>query len=464
MRILVKVFGVIVVLAIAGLLVLLFTDFNSPRMAQALVRLAAERGGIDLQVDHVTFNLRRGVLLEGVKMRSEAEGDTVDAAVDRLVLEHRLWPLLRGRVVVERLIVERPVIEMTSVEPDIGLEAPTEAAAEPAAGASSADESQAKPSSRLDLEIGEVVLRQGRWTSRSQGGAGSTVIDGLELTLRDIVVDSSAGTLLLALSGEGWIEIADLGLDDRRLTDIATSIAVDRGRYRLAEFRTEAPAGRLTIAELEIDLSQTPYRYRFDIDAESLDLARVLGVEDSLGMAQLELRGNGEGPGLEGAVAEISLEVEAGSLPSVEVLARVDRLIGTQLDGAAHDPVDLQVALAGGVLEVDPFEIITEIARLRLSGSIAPGGIIDLRLRVGLPRDLFDRSEVSDEVLDVLTDQQQWLTIPLRVSGTTSEPRFGPDMDFIREATRYLAEGAKESVRQRFRSELGGTIGRRLGR
>ena len=120
-------------------------------------------------------------------------------------------------------------------------------------------------------------------------------------------------------------------------------------------------------------------------------------------------------------------------------------------------------AVADGVIEIDPFDIVTEIARISASGTVALEQEIDVKLAVSFPRDLFSREGVSEEVLDALTDREQWLTIPLAITGTPQNPRFGPDMDVVAEATRFLAEQAKESLTRRAREELTGFVGRRLG-
>ena len=465
MRTLLKILLAVVVLAAVVLAVALSTDFDSPRLAEAVVSMAAERGGIDLEIDRFGFNLRKGLVLEGVRARSVAAGELLEVRLGRLVLEHRLWPLLKGEVVIDRLLIERPVVEMVSADPrsarqPSGASAAADIDASAAAGtASTADEG----SPRLHFEIGEVILRDGRVTSSSAGGAGSTTLEGLNLTLRNIVLDAEIASAILGLSGQGWLEARSLSLGEHRLEDIATSFSVENGRYRLDAFETEAGTAHLRVRDTEIDLAQNPYRYRFEIVADGVEMNRLLGVESGLGSARAEVRANGEGGGPQGAVAEISARLEGGRLPSSTLLARIDRALGTTFDAAAYEALDIEVSLADNVLEIDPFEIVTEIARLRIGGTVVLGDSLDLRIAVGVPRDLFTRQDVSEEILDVLTDGRSWLTVPLRVTGTVENPSFGPDIEAIGEATRYLAEQVRESLRERARSELEGALRRRLG-
>jgi AsmA protein len=365
--------------------------------------------------------------------------------------------LLGGELVVERLRLERPVIEMVSAAPAL-----------PAAGRSSPaprDAGTRPPaledeSSRLRLEIGEVVLESGRLSSTSTAGSGATLVEGLDLVLREVATDPEAASLLLAISGRGWLEIDSLSLDGHGLAGIAASFRADAGRYLLDSFESNTPAGVVTVDELEVDLAQSPYRYRLAMRAGAIDLNRILGLPGGLGAARLELRGTGEGPGLSGAVAEMTLRIEAGTLPSVALLSQIDRLVGTRLDGVAYEALDSRVSLAGGKLEIDPTRLVTEIARLEVAGALDPDGSLDLAVAVGLPRDLFSRADVSDEALQALTDRRGWLTIPLRVTGTVREPRFGPDLEAIGEVVRRQVGRAEESLERRLRADISGLIRR----
>lgn len=457
MRVLFKMIVGLAVAALLALAVLLLHDFEAPWIAEAVARAAASRS-VDLEVEHAAFDLRRGFLLEGVTARTRAAGESLEASVERLVLEHRLWPLLAGRVVVDRLRLERPVVEMISAPPRIGAGTRDDLATAPGGAAG-----DTTPAGRLRLEIGEVAIEQGSWVSRAEGGAGVSSVEGLEVTLRDLSLEPGTGTPLLALSAHGWLEASDLAVGPYGLSGVATSITVERGLYRLDAFEARARSAGLHVETIELDLAQSPYRYRFAMLAEAIDLGRFLGPVEGLGTARLELRCNGEGPGLGGAVAEMSLTLEAGRLPSTPVLERVDRLAGTSLDGAAHEPVELQVSLASGDLDIDTFEVVTEIARLELGGSISAAGTLDLAVGVGLPRERFDDSGISAAVLDLLTSRSQWLTLPLRVSGTADEPRFAPDMEALGAAVRHLGAQAAESLRETARSELSSAIVRRLG-
>ncbi len=463
MRTLTRILLSLLLVGAIGVVALLFTDFSSPRLARALIDLAASRGGVELEVEEARLNLRKGLLLEGVTASSDAGDESLEVSVDRLVLEHRLWPLLRGQVVVERLVLDAPRIDMVSALP-AGPTVKPRAEPPPTGGVGGpGTETDSASRGRLHLEIGEMEITDGRLSSTTSGSAGSTVLNGLDLVLREIAVDASEPSLPLAVSGRGWLEAESLSVDEYRLNGIAAALEADRGRLRLAEFESSSSAGELLVEEIDIDLAQDPYRYRVSIEAESIDLNHILDLPGGIGPARLELRGNGEGPGMGGAVAEMTIWIDQGTLPSVALLDRIDRLVGTALDRAAYEALDLRLSLADDVLEIDPVEVVTEVARLDLSGSIELGGGIDLRAGVGIPRETFTASDVSDDVLDALT-RRGWLTIPLHVTGTVDDPRFAPDMEVIKERTRWLAEQTRDSLRSRFSSQLGGMIRRRVGR
>lgn len=463
---LIKIAAVLLVVVLVGLGVVLFTDFEAPKLGQALIRMASERSGIEIEADRFALNLRRGLVLEGVTVRSEANGEKLEATLDRLLLEHRLGPLLRGDVVIERVILERPQIVMLSADPSRSGESPPseEGESPEGAGGPAPPAAEETSDSRLHLEIGELLITDARFESRTRaGGDGVTIVEALDISLGEISADSEAESAIVGLSGRGEISIGRIEVDDLSLDGLQAELEVARGRYRIGAFEARAPAGLVAVSALEVDLAQNPYRYRLRLDVDPLDLNQVVGVDGGFGPVDLGVDASGEGPGIVGVVAEMDLGMQAGTLPSVPLLQSIDRLLGTSLDSAAYEATRASISLAAGRLDIEPIEFVTEIATLGLQGSIDFQEHYDLKIEVRIPRDLFSRAdEVSEDVLDALT-RREWLVVPLVVTGEIGSPRFGPDMDVLREVIGRTASQARDRLVEKARAELSGAI-RRIGR
>src|SRR5258708_23763389 len=83
------------VLLLGLLVILLLTDFDSPRLGKAALDQASAATGVQLRAKAFRLNLLRGLVLEGVEATSTAPIRS-ELHVDRLVFQHRMPPLLTG--------------------------------------------------------------------------------------------------------------------------------------------------------------------------------------------------------------------------------------------------------------------------------------------------------------------------------------------------------------------------------
>ena len=369
-----KIIGIVVLLLGVALGIVLFTDFDAPKLGARLVRIAADAAGIELEVESFRLNLRKGLLLEGVVARTEANGEVMTASLDLLEVECRLLPLIRGEVVVERILLQSPRIEVNSSDPEGDL---------PPESASPAGEAEEEPAAGEDemplagrpqpVSIGELAIVDAHFVSRSARPGGSvTEIADLDFQLLDFEVDAEASSAVVGITGRGSLSAAGVRLDERELSDLTAELVVENGRYQLSGVEATGRSGEVHVQRLEVDLRQDPYRYRVTASVRDVNLDTFLdgALGAGLGRANLNLDGTGEGPGLAGAVADVVLRLDAGSLPSVAAVQSIDRLLGTSLDRASYEATEIQLSLVGGRLEIEPFEIVTEIVRLGVAGTI----------------------------------------------------------------------------------------------
>jgi hypothetical protein len=101
---------------------------------------------------------------------------------------------------------------------------------------------------------------------------------------------------------------------------------------------------------------------------------------------------------------------------------------------------------------VDRFRLDGDAVGLEASGWSSLEGPLELNVSVRTPRPEVRIANLPPEVLDALTDQEGWVRIPLKVTGTRSNPRVSPDIaalmaDARHEGERSLASKAAEKLK-----------------
>lgn len=109
----VAVLGLFAVLA-AVLASLALRRLDTPEFQKALVERAGAALGTQLRVARLELGLLSGVTLEGVGVANPPplRGDLLTA--ESVALRHRLWPLLSGRLIVDRLELLRPRLSLVA--------------------------------------------------------------------------------------------------------------------------------------------------------------------------------------------------------------------------------------------------------------------------------------------------------------------------------------------------------------
>src|SRR5258705_6392367 len=132
-----------------GIAILSFAEFSSPQLGRALLDRASASTGVRLEADDFRLSILRGLSLGHVRAGGRYPGGSYDLTLDRIVFQHRLLPLLSGRLAVDRIRLERPHAVMIEAE-----------GASPAAGGAAAGAAAVAPP--LAPNVGEAVIHDGR--------------------------------------------------------------------------------------------------------------------------------------------------------------------------------------------------------------------------------------------------------------------------------------------------------------
>ncbi len=478
-----------VVLAGAGTLAALahVASAHADRLLAALSRGL----GREVRVERLGITLRGGVgvALAGVTIADDPAAGTTEPllAARDLELRLRLLPLLARRVVVDRIVIDEPVVNLVR---DPAGHLNVESLGSPAA----ADGPRPAPhaaSGAPPPAIQLALLRLRHGTIRYRAAAGGRPFELTEVAL-DAREPRFGGPMPIALRGH-------LASPDLRLDDVVSEGVIDPSggtpAYEGSMRAGPGVVGELALARLAVTVRARPPVLAVEsatvellggtlrargrvasggeapaltavVDGYDLDLARLPAPADRphpTGTLALhaELAGPSPGdPGFRTALAGTGrFDVTDGRVTGL-ALGHVLRdvlapLLGTDTAarlGARYPDLfggdDLRFTRLSGSGRLHEGRVISDDLVLagpsyeaRGAGSLGLGGDLALSLRLAASPALTDDLLGHSKARSVLVDAQGQLTIPLRVHGSLHHPRVNPEPEFASTVARSLLAG-----------------------
>ena len=425
-----------------GIVILVFAEFSSPQLGRALLDRAGAATGVRLEAAEFHLSVLRGLSLGRVRAVGTYPGGRYDLTLDKIVFQHRLLPLLAGQLTVDRIRLERPRAVLIEAE-----------RATPATGAAAAG--MAAVAVPITLHVVEAVIDDGRVELQARGRAPITV-SGLDVRLRDLALGAGDGSALRRLSASGDFKAQEIALPVTRAREAEGTLRLAAGHLDVDGLRFRTDEGRFQ-TRLSADLTRLPFSYTLAVEGRPLDinaLAGATGKGGGFGPAHLTLEAGGVGPQPAGLTGKGLLRLEAGTLPSTPLLAAIERALGrTGLSGVRYKASETPFRIEHGRVIVDRFRLDSDAVGLEASGWSSLEGPLELSVAVRTPRPEVRIPELPPAVLDALVDQEGWVRIPLRVTGTRGAPHVSPDVaallaDARHEGGKALATRAAEKLKQ----------------
>lgn len=461
--------------AVAGL------AYLAGRQQHRLLRAAGHALARDVRAERVglTFRGGLGVALEGVTIGDDPAFDRTEPFLTarRLGMRLSLLPLLQRRLVVDRVVVDEPVVRLVRDRGgrlNVSTLGGRQRKARPSA--------DARQHHRPAFELGTLRLRHGtlRYTDRATGR-------GVELA--DVAVDAREPRLGAAMP----IAVrAQLTAANVRLEDIASQGVVDlageRPAYQGTATAPRGTLGSLALTRLRATLHASPPDLALDsvafetlggtvtgdarltasaleahLAGRGIDLARVRarpGAPHPAGALELEAALDGPAPGPEDFEAALTgngtFRVTDGRVAGVGIGPAILEVLRPAMGGGAADRLrsrypdllgseDLRFTqLAGtgrlsrGRVHSDDLVLAGASYDAHGAGDLGLDGDVDVAVRVvastALTDDLLGRSRMRP----VLVDERGRLAIPLHVRGQLHHPRVTPEPAFVGAVTRGL--------------------------
>ncbi|HEX2165997.1 MAG TPA: AsmA family protein, partial [Longimicrobiales bacterium] len=309
----------------AGILVL-----SAVLMVAAVLLLPAERVGAfaaaqasaaldrDVQVERFRIKLfpRPAVALENVRVTRATAPDSTLASAAVVELRPRLLPLFRRRVIIDGIVLERPVLRIDVT-----------AGGKESLSAFPNDARSPGGSGPAELDIRRLRINDGILTYRDTANATVVTLTGITQTLK--LSGSMMNGELARAAAQGELEISDIDIDAPALLawpvhDLRLRMVHDVDVDRSAD-RIDVNQLALTVQELELDVTGRISAF-MDTLQRSVDLhARTGSVDVARLIASLppELLESSSGDMLSGAAGHAELDVRvagragAGAVPDV---------------------------------------------------------------------------------------------------------------------------------------------------
>lgn len=401
-------------LAVVGGLGLAWMEFDSPELGRALLARAGAALGARLEAAEFRLSLLRGLSLRDVRASGTFPGGRYELALERLVYQHRLLPLLRGRLAVDRIRIVRPMVRLSEAR---------------GARSSPALPPASVPAIPLQLHVSQITVEDGTIEMHA-AGESPVVVRGLRVRLADVATDAGPGSALERLSGRGEFRIEEVALPRTRVRSASGTLRLAKGRLATDDLRFQTEEGPFT-ASWSADVRHLPFSYTLSVEGAPLDLNAALGPASGrgrLGPARLQLQGGGVGPEARGLTGTGLLRLDEGTLPGSPVLTGLERALGrTRLVGASYRASETPFRIEGGRVSFQGLRLDTDGVGLDVGGWTSLEGPFELKVAIRAPRSQVHIAEVPAAALDALTDIDGDVRIPFRVTGTREAPRIVPD-------------------------------------
>ncbi len=447
------IFLAIVAAILLGLFLFLRAKLNPEALGEMLLEKVNAQEGLTMEAARFEVGIFSGLVLENATVTSTNESGSMNAQLSTFVVEYQLMPILKGELVIDRILIDSPTIEIVASASAADQE--IDEAEEPAAPATEPEPAEATSSSDGDgdgfsptLSIGELRINGASLTVRSaESTSPDLAVTGLDLSLDDFLFDTAAPQPILALRARGGISLQQVTAGELRLEGGRGELELAEGIVTITGLGISTPSADMEIQGLEADLGVPTMPFELTLTGK-VDLDQILEVEGggSFGESTLELALSGEGPDPARAQGDGTLHVPDGQLPSFKALELIERLLGgPSVSGEDYLGPDIVFHLSEGTLVLDPFELGLERLRLAAGGWVELAGPIDLRAAVKAPRESVN-VKALDPFIDSLTDAEGWTAIPIVIGGTLEEPDVDVDLSSVKETAVDMGKSAAKNA------------------
>jgi uncharacterized protein involved in outer membrane biogenesis len=418
------VIAAVVILAGAGLY---FANryVQSAAFKARVLATAHEELGSDVRIDDLRASLFSGAALQGVTIANPTNfpGNLVTA--NAFVLRYRLWPLLRRRVEIEQLSLDRPVIVLARNDrgqwnyeefgAKRGEPKPAPAASEPATASAQATV-EAAP---FDVVLSRLAITRGVVSLVDENNKPLLKLDGIDFSSSVRFADGQ-------LTGLGRATLDDVAVAGSLFVrKLAAPVSAATNQITLAPLSGTIANGVVTGAAT-VALMPT-LRYAVNLRVQDGDMAKLLAEANVRPVinGKLELTASLEGTGGLATVAGSGhAEIRGGQLMEIPALNLVASLL--QIDALRDlkfSECRVEFLITNNVLQTPVIRLTAPDVQIVGNGSVSLDDYsLNHNLTISFARGTLDR--VPKEVRNLFSSRPDGsLALDFRVWGPYSAPK-----------------------------------------
>jgi len=439
--------ALLAIVAVAGVGAYLVSRLNTPELEKSILDQARATLGTDLKVQDMEISLVSGVTLEGIAVKNPApfQGDLVTA--DAFVLRYRLLPLLRGRVEVERLALEKPALALAmDAKGGFNYERLFGSAAKGAA----AKPAQASPTAAVPLRIvmKSLAVERGSIVMSDHTKARLMAVEDIEFRSAFEVAGGMA-------QGAGEVTIGKVNVAGVLfVSGVKAPLAMSKERVTLAPIRGEL-AGGVVSGDLKVDL-KGGFGYTTELVVKGAQVKTLLEQAGSAAVVSGTLSGKahfeGRG-GLPTMRGQGSADVASCRAENSRVLALLSSVLQVpELANPDFEACRVEFNQTGSRFATPVVKLTGDAVRLSGRGSVnLDTSGLDYEMTLGLAPKLLAKITRPELRAGFKEASDGFATIDFRLYGTTLEPK----TDLLTRVGKAAATGvAKDQVNKLLKKKI----------
>ena len=435
------------VVAVAGLGAYLVSRLNTPELEKSILDQAKATLGTDLQVQDMEISLLSGVTLEGIAVKNPGpfRGDLLTA--DAFVLRYRLLPLLRGRVEVERLALEKPALALAM---DAQGAFNYERLGGSAAKGAPAKPGPASPMAAAPLRIVMKALAVERGSIVMSDHTKARLMAVEEINFRSAFEVASG-----VAQGAGEVTIGKVNVADVLfVSGVKAPLAMSKERLTLSPIRGEL-AGGVVSGDLKVDL-KGGFRYTTGLVVKGARVKTLLEQAGSAAVVSGTLSGKAHFEG-QGGLATMrgqgSADVASCRAENSRVLALLSSVLQVpELANPDFEACRVEFSQTGSRFATPVVKLTGDAVRLSGRGSVnLDTSGLDYEMTLGLAPKLLAKITRPELRAGFKEGSDGFATIDFRLYGTTLEPK----TDLLSRVGKAAATGvAKDQVNKLLKTKI----------
>jgi len=435
------------VIVVAGLGFYLASRLNTSELEKQVLAQAKATLGTEIQVQDMEVSLLSGVTLEGIRIANPAPfaGDLLTA--EAFVLRYRLLPLLAGRVQVDRLALEKPVLAL-AMDAKGGFN--YEKLGGAAAKGAPATPGQAAPTAAAPLRIvmKSLAVENGSVVMNDQTRARLMAVEDIDFRSAFEVARGVA-------QGAGQVTIGKANFADVLFVrGVKAPLSMSKEKVTLSPIRGALAGGELS-GDLKVDL-KGGFRFTTDLGVKGASVKTLLAESGSAAALSGTLSGKAHFEG-KGGLATMrgqgSADIASCRAENSRVLALLASVLQVpELANPDFEACRVEFNQTGSRFATPVVKLTGDAVRLSGRGSVnLDTSGLDYEMTLGLAPKLFAKITRPELRAGFKEGTDGFATIDFRLYGTTLEPK----TDLLSRVGKAAATGvAKDQVNKLLKTKI----------